>query len=170
LKKAQLCAASLAGALGGRDARFALAGLERLTAAADAVLPAVLRAEGCLVYADALAARVDGGEPLEWGEAAETDVRAAAVAACEAIAAVLGAPRELPEALAAAELRGTAAADAWSSRAAAEVVGGSTAPASQVPAAAMSASELDLLIWGILGKSERHRAAPRHITQRIWWH
>jgi hypothetical protein len=45
-----------------------------------------------LVYDDALAARVDAGEELPQGGAAETEIRGCAVHACEALAQRLGVP------------------------------------------------------------------------------
>lgn len=133
LKKAQLLASSLHQRLGeaAKEPRLRLRGLELLTVAADPVLPAVLRAEGCLAYSERLEAHVRSGAELPPGPE-ETAIRASAVAACEAIRAVL----------------------------AVEMVGG-------LP---LSASGLDLLLWGVLGKSEAHRDAPRHVTKHIWWH
>lgn len=146
LKKAQLLAASLHTRIGvtGREPRLRLEGLELLTVAADPVLPAVLHAEGCLVYAQGLEARIRGGTELEPGPD-ETAIRASAIAACEAIRAAVGAGivTEVESGVSGAE------------------------PAASF---ALSASQLDLLLWGVLGKSERHRHAPRHVTKRIWWH
>jgi len=94
LKKAQLCARELGRKFGGAGgAATELFGWspedERsLTVFADNVLPAVLRAEGVLVLAPALAAKVDAGEAVAPGEGAL--LRAAAVVAgaavCEAAA------------------------------------------------------------------------------------
>src|ERR687892_87191 len=58
-------------------------------AVADALVPHVLRVDGVLHYDDALARRIDAGELLEPG-GAEREIRAAAVHACELIAAELG--------------------------------------------------------------------------------
>jgi Potential Queuosine, Q, salvage protein family len=69
---------------------------DELTVFADNLLPHVLRLDGVLVYDDALAARIDAGEPLPAGSPAEQELRACAVHACEGIAARLGvAPRVL---------------------------------------------------------------------------
>jgi hypothetical protein len=69
--------------------------IDRLTIFADNLVPHVLRMDGVLRYDDALAARIDAGELLEPG-GAEREIRAAALHACELIAAELGvAPRIL---------------------------------------------------------------------------
>jgi hypothetical protein len=69
--------------------------VDRLTIFADNLVPHVLRVDGVLRYEDELARRIDSGELLEPG-GAEREIRAAAVHACELIAADLGiAPRML---------------------------------------------------------------------------
>ncbi|HEX8053328.1 MAG TPA: queuosine salvage family protein [Thermoleophilaceae bacterium] len=69
--------------------------IDRLTIFADNLVPHVLRMDGVLRYDDALATRIDAGELLEPG-GAEREIRAAALHACELIAAELGvAPRNL---------------------------------------------------------------------------
>lgn len=80
LKKAQLAVALLAGRFAEHD-RYAVAGLDDLTLFADYVIPAILRAEGVLEYDDALAARVDEGEPLPANSRMEVEIRAATVVA-----------------------------------------------------------------------------------------
>jgi len=70
----------------------AFADLDRLTAFADNLVPHVLRAEGMLVYAPALAERVDAGLPLPAGGGMEREIRACAVQACELLAARWGIP------------------------------------------------------------------------------
>jgi hypothetical protein len=76
---------------------FALAGLaefgdlDRLTIFADNLVPHVLRADGVLAYEPELAALIDREELLPPG-AAEREIRACAVHACELIAARLGIP------------------------------------------------------------------------------
>ena len=76
---------------------FALAGLasfddiDRLTIFADNLVPHVLRVDGVLRYAPALAEKIDREELLPPGEQ-ETEIRACAVHACELIAARLGVP------------------------------------------------------------------------------
>jgi hypothetical protein len=67
------------------------ADIDRLTIFADNLVPHVLRVDGVLRYDDALARRIDSGELLEPG-GAEREIRAAAVHACELIAAELGIP------------------------------------------------------------------------------
>ncbi|MCW3015030.1 MAG: hypothetical protein JWO02_2122 [Solirubrobacterales bacterium] len=94
LKRAQIAASDLA--LAG-VARFT--DLDGLTAFADNVLPQVLRCEGVLELAPALAARIDRGELLPAGPA-ERELRACAVHACELLALRLGlTPRELDNVL-----------------------------------------------------------------------
>jgi hypothetical protein len=69
--------------------------IDRLTIFADNLVPHVLRVDGVLRYDQALAARIDSEQLLEPG-GAEREIRAAAVHACELIAAELGiAPRDL---------------------------------------------------------------------------
>ena len=68
------------------------ADIDDLTVFADNVVPHVLRRLGVLVYDAGLARMVDAGEPLAAGGAMETEVRAAAVHACERIARGLGVP------------------------------------------------------------------------------
>jgi putative queuosine salvage protein len=58
--------------------------LDRLTIFADNLVPHVLRCDGVLVYDDALAARIDAGEPLPLG-GAEREIRACALHACALI-------------------------------------------------------------------------------------
>jgi hypothetical protein len=65
--------------------------LDRLTIFADNLVPHVLRVDGLLRYEPGLARRIDSGELLEPG-GAEREIRAAAVHACELIAAELDVP------------------------------------------------------------------------------
>ena len=65
--------------------------LDRLTIFADNLVPHVLRVDGVLHYERELAERIDRGDLLEPG-GAEREIRAAAVHACERIAAELGVP------------------------------------------------------------------------------
>jgi hypothetical protein len=70
--------------------------IDRLTIFADNLVPHVLRVDGVLRYASALAARIDRGELLSPGSREEVEIRACAVHACELIAAEVGvAPRLL---------------------------------------------------------------------------
>jgi Queuosine salvage protein len=87
-KRAQICAADLARLLPD-DPLGRLAGLERLTAFADYKVPQVLRKEGVLVPAPALAERLERGEELPAGCAEEVELRAATVWAVEWIARAL---------------------------------------------------------------------------------
>jgi hypothetical protein len=65
--------------------------LDRLTIFADNLVPHVLRVDGVLVYAPALAARIDAGELLTPGEE-EREIRGCAVHACELLSGRLGVP------------------------------------------------------------------------------
>jgi hypothetical protein len=65
--------------------------LDRLTIFADNLVPHVLRIDGVLRYAPALAAAIDTGELLPPG-GAEREIRACAVRACELIAGRMGVP------------------------------------------------------------------------------
>lgn len=65
--------------------------LDRLTIFADNLVPHVLRVDGVLRYAPALAARIDSGDLLPPGEQ-EREIRGCAVHACELIAERLGVP------------------------------------------------------------------------------
>ena len=65
----------------------AFADVDRLTVFADNLLPHVLRSDGVLEYAPALAAAVDAGEPLAPGSEEEVELRGCAVHACELLAA-----------------------------------------------------------------------------------
>ena len=85
-KRAQITANDLA--LAG-VAEFA--DLDRLTIFADNLVPHVLRMDGVLRYAPALAAHIDREELLAPGEE-EREIRACAVHACELIAGRLGIP------------------------------------------------------------------------------
>ena len=81
-KRAQLAAADLHGAFGGRGLGC-FRDLDRLTAFADNLVPHVLRREGALVYDPDLARRIDAGERLEPGAPEEVEIRAATVRAVE---------------------------------------------------------------------------------------
>ncbi len=65
--------------------------LDRLTIFADNLVPHVLRCEGILVYEPTLAEHIDAGRPLPAG-AAEREIRACAVHACELISQRTGIP------------------------------------------------------------------------------
>ncbi|MGA9286437.1 MAG: queuosine salvage family protein [Solirubrobacteraceae bacterium] len=65
--------------------------LDRLTIFADNLVPHVLRCDGVLVYEEALAAHIEGGEQLPLG-GAEREIRACAVHACELISQRTGVP------------------------------------------------------------------------------
>ena len=76
LKRAQLTASDVGG----------FADLDRLTLFADNLVPHVLRIDGVLVFDEALVQAIDGGELLEPGGQAETEMRACAVHAVELMA------------------------------------------------------------------------------------
>jgi hypothetical protein len=87
-KRAQLTSADLVAVFKG-EGYGAFADLDQLTIFADNLVPHVLRREGVLVYAPALAARVDSGELLEAGSPEEVEIRAAAVHSVECCVALL---------------------------------------------------------------------------------
>ena len=60
--------------------------LDRLTAFADYIVPAGLRAMGILRYSEGLAAAVDAWTPIEAGGSWEVEIRAATVWACHLLA------------------------------------------------------------------------------------
>jgi hypothetical protein len=65
--------------------------LDRLTMFADNLVPHVLRVDGVLRYDPELAAHIDAGDPLPQG-AAEREIRACALHACEQLAERTGVP------------------------------------------------------------------------------
>jgi len=87
-KRAQITVADLAAAEIGEQGQR-LHGLERLTLFADNLVPHVLRCEGVLGYAPALAARIDREETIAAGSPEEVEIRAAGVQAVERLIAVL---------------------------------------------------------------------------------
>ena len=87
-KRAQLTSADLAAVFKG-EGYGAFTDLDQLTIFADNLLPHVLRREGVLVYAPALAARIDAGALLEAGSPEEVEIRAAAVHSVERCVALL---------------------------------------------------------------------------------
>ena len=87
-KRAQLTSADLAAVFKG-EGYGAFTDLDQLTIFADNLVPHVLRREGVLVYAPALAARIDAGELLEAGSPEEVEIRAAAVHSVERCVALL---------------------------------------------------------------------------------
>jgi hypothetical protein len=88
LKRAQILAADLAGALAGTDLAITT-DLELLTAFADYKVPQVLRELSVLRYADPLARRIRAREPIPPGHPYEVAIRAATVQACERIVVAL---------------------------------------------------------------------------------
>jgi len=81
-KRAQLTSADLAAVFEG-EGYGTFSDLDQLTIFADNLVPHVLRREGVLVYASALAGRIDAGELLEAGSPEEVEIRAAAVHSVE---------------------------------------------------------------------------------------
>jgi hypothetical protein len=93
LKRAQITASDLALALPER-ARFL--DLHALTLFADNLVPHVLRLDDVLLFEPELIGRIERGEPLGYGSAAEVEIRACAVEAVERLAMRTGlAPRVL---------------------------------------------------------------------------
>lgn len=89
-KRAQITAADLARVFHGEGwGRFE--DLDRLTLFADNLVPHVLRCHGVLVYAPALAARIDGEELLASGAREEVEIRAVAVEVVERLVARMAA-------------------------------------------------------------------------------
>ncbi len=84
LKRAQILAADLAGALAGNDLAIT-DDLEQLTAFADYKVPQVLRQLGILRYVPALAERIGRMERISGGGREEIAIRAATVQACDAL-------------------------------------------------------------------------------------
>ncbi|MFQ5678049.1 MAG: queuosine salvage family protein [Gemmatimonadota bacterium] len=81
-KRAQITAADLHFAFGGEGAGE-FTDLDRLTIFADNLVPHVLRVDGLLTYAPALAARVDAEELIPPGSSEEIEIRACALHAVE---------------------------------------------------------------------------------------
>jgi len=87
-KRAQITAADLAIAFGGEGfGRFV--DLDELTCFADNLVPHLLRCEGVLVHAPALAERIDRGELLDHGSREEVEIRACGLDAVERIVAAI---------------------------------------------------------------------------------
>jgi hypothetical protein len=82
LKRAQICAADVHSAFGGKQ-WGAFHDLDRLTIFADYKLPQILRHFGVLEYHPSLARRVDDLELLAAGSEEEIEIRAATIWACE---------------------------------------------------------------------------------------
>lgn len=82
LKRAQILAADVAGALAGTELAIA-DGLDQLTAFADYKVPQVLRQIGMLRYQPGLAARIHRLERIPAGSPEEVTIRAATVQACD---------------------------------------------------------------------------------------
>ena len=100
LKRAQILAADLAGALAGTGLEITK-DIELLTAFADYKVPQVLRHLGVLRYSEPLARRIRDREPIPPNHPYEVAIRAGTVQACERIAA---AARALGREMTAAEL------------------------------------------------------------------
>lgn len=83
-KRAQILAADVWGALGGRGLGR-MDDIAALTTFADYRVPQLLRAEGAIRLAPELAERIDALEELPAGGAEEIEIRAATVAAVEAV-------------------------------------------------------------------------------------
>ena len=89
-KRAQLAAADLSLAFGGRElGRFD--DLQNLTIFADNLVPHVLRVDNILIYPEALISHIDGGKLIPTGSAEEIEIRACALHAVERLKATLNA-------------------------------------------------------------------------------
>ena len=87
-KRAQITVADLDRAFDGESwGRFD--DLDRLTLFADNLVPHVLRCHGVLVYAEALAQRIERGSLLEIGSKQEVEIRALAIEAVERLLVAL---------------------------------------------------------------------------------
>lgn len=102
LKRAQICAADVHGAFGGKH-WGAFHDLDRLTVFADYKLPQILRHFGVLEYHPSLARRVDAMELLAAGSEEENEIRAATIWACELLRQAMD-KQEGREAISAAEI------------------------------------------------------------------
>lgn len=100
LKRAQICAADVHGAFGGKQ-WGAFRDLDRLTIFADYKLPQILRHFGALEYHPALAKRIDSMELLTPGSEEEIEIRAATVWAGELLRQAMA---EQEEGITAAEI------------------------------------------------------------------
>lgn len=89
-KRAQITVADLARLFGGKGPGH-FRDLDRLTLFADNLVPHVLRCHGVLVYAPALAARIDAEALLVPGSPEEVEIRAVAVEAVERLVARMAA-------------------------------------------------------------------------------
>jgi len=89
-KRAQILVADLHGAFAG-EGLGAFDDLDTLTAFADYKVPQVLRHLGVLIYAPALATRIERREPIPAGAREEVEIRAATVWACERLRRALAA-------------------------------------------------------------------------------
>lgn len=86
LKRAQICAADLHRMLiANGDA--GLTGLDRLTVFADYRLPQLFRHRGIIRLDDDFAGRIERGEPIESGSAAEVELRAATIVVADQLVA-----------------------------------------------------------------------------------
>jgi hypothetical protein len=83
-KRAQICAADLSLAFGGRSWGH-FTDLDRLTIFADNLVPHVLRVDRILIYEASLIAQIDAEKLIPAGSAAEVEIRACAVHAVELI-------------------------------------------------------------------------------------
>jgi hypothetical protein len=89
LKRAQILAADLYGAFGGRS-WGAFTDMDQITAFADYKVPQVLRQQGVLQYSPALASLVDAMKLIPAGSEMEVELRAATIAAVERVRQTLG--------------------------------------------------------------------------------
>jgi hypothetical protein len=88
LKRAQILLNDLS-QLTAKYSDFHIGNTDKLTAFADYRLPQVLRHFGVMTYSDRLAAQVDSGTVLPSGSAAEVEIRAATIIACDQLQKVM---------------------------------------------------------------------------------
>jgi hypothetical protein len=90
LKRAQILASDLWGALTGMPGSPRLADREQLTAFADYKVPQVMREAGILIYAPTLAGRIRRRDLLAPGSREEIEIRSATIWGCELVRQGLG--------------------------------------------------------------------------------
>ena len=156
LKKAQIATVQLHRRFATRLPRlFGFQDLDKLSVGADNVLPAMLRAEGILRLAPALALSIDSGKALPPGDE-EVDLRAAAVVASARLCAAI---RERATA---------AAATACDAHGAAESAGAARS-AELRRLAAICEADIDEWLW-LLGKEPGKRELRRHACRRTYYY
>ena len=155
-KRSQIFVADVWAAFGRRQAGAAYApgafsDIAELTCFADYRLPQLLAAEGVLVYAPALAARVAAKEELPAGGPDEVEIRAATVVAVEALRAQLEALRGEGGGDASAAMEGVVESDDMEG----VVKAAGAAPVVVTPVAASGSDDME----GVVGTTQHAVAA-----------